>query len=286
MTGIQVPKFDLLGSYLTRGVQERRFDRAVRRVQVSGIANTNQGLQEAVDAILNQNPQFHQSVDDLPLSRIRVTRYGPTKAWAELIYQRLRTGSFPTRPPTLVARFRAGYEFVPVYRPTVSAIPEETGEAILRLDDLTGFPTGPEGITYSEEILTDLLNRPDPLTMARRPILRFSAPTQLAFNPLDFRGPDGINVFRKVGSVNTDTVLFGGFKFPPKTVRFDHIDVDWVDTVGGGVQYAVDYNFTAARGIGVAQEMFIDPDAATQRWEPREVPIADDFRFGGSFPVA
>jgi hypothetical protein len=252
---------DLLKSTFTRGVSSNLHDRAQRRAIVRGLTNAaqpnNTDFQDAIDHLIASEGTVHFGDTSLPLAHVSVTRFGPTKLLAVLDYRRRQTGSVPTSPPQVIAKFRSTFRSVEWYRTT-----EEYHS--------DGYPFG-NMIFVKGNANTASANAIPRTWVWQQPAFAVHVPLFLNFNPAS-------NVAFLLGKVNSGTVTFGDNGFAPGTLRFDGLDVDWLGTPQGDF-FNVLYSFTHVRG-GFWRQFSLEPDAAGP-WDTVEFP---EYEFG-SFAV-
>lgn len=246
-SGLLPTKSDIYGSTMTRGVSSNRFDRAVRRCLVSNVANDFNGLNAAINAAMfgrGQHQSFNRGLYFLPLAYAKATRFGPSKVWVDLYYQRGRI-TVPTQPPALIASFRGNHEHTIVYK---SSEPDGGGDPAF---DSYGFPNG--------KLYFDPDDPNEPVGRAwRRPVVKIYVTTVLSSAPLGAVA-DGL------GKINPRGLTFGGYLFPENSLRFDSVDVDWIEDNNGVPKFVTDYVFSATSTGWFRQAA--NWNKTTKKWE-------------------
>jgi len=256
---------DLIGSTQTLGVASRRLDRAVRRGIATGIGGTgtNQQLGLAINRAIEVAQLHHHWMTDLPLQSVRATKFGKDQAWLSLQYGRPQATSPPSRSPSQVAQFRTAYEHTQAYRDTtlydgVTLVPFAhelpQGDMHGLVKDLLN-PTDPERNTYQ-----DPGHEPSGYRF-RRPVIRIIATVYTFVNPYP-------SCAAAVNKVNPLGVLLGGYSIEAGELRFDGLDVDWVERSDGADAFICEYHFTASPGGHWKQE----PKFVQGEWTAFDVP--------------
>lgn len=264
------------GSMLQVGIRSVRYDRAVRRMQVSGLPDTNNALKEAIDAVLDQESSgvggdhidilTHPSIPTLPLQAARATRWG-AKAHVRLDYHR-RSFSIPVQPATLLNRKRSFVRAVRWYRQPFNI----TGEPNFSSQ---GYPNGDLAFFFQGQGSDDPLFNKDNPPMSwvwRQAGLRVIVPTVLNADPTP-------NVIGRINKINENTVTWGNYTFPPYTVKFADLSVDAVE-VDGGIVYPTQYTFEIVQEGYYTQMAFFDG-----MWSTVEGLEFEAVSFGDGFPV-
>ena len=225
-------KSDIVGSWFTRGVSNRRYDRARRVVRVRSLTNSavaNTDFLDAINAVIAQHGLYHHEDTSLPLRTTTVRRWGLTKAYVYMDYARGYV-TVPTTPASLLASYRTVYAPVQWYRHTF----DENGAPSY---DAQGLPNGVlEYLTGNDG--TDPSVPPRRWTW-QRPAVQFHIPAVLSANPIP-------NVFHLLETCNRNEITFGGNTYPAFTTRFDGVSVDAVEQ-DSSVVYVVNYQFTAVK---------------------------------------
>lgn len=233
-------KLDIFSrSTLSRGVIDQNRDKATRFCRVmrkNGLALTKA---QAADVLAQVLGNTHDEVTTLPLQDIQTYSWSETKVYAIAKYGYTGQGwgnAAPTINPFVAVRSYTSYEPMDVYSRYVFA----QGYA------LPGSPSGTLpaqiptlSLALSTAQLEDSSQRPRPTSIWQRPVLKYVISTVLPTNPHG-------TVLSRVGRINSDVLSWGGITFPPQTMRFDGLRVDWTATAAGVVSYQVDYYFTAA----------------------------------------
>jgi hypothetical protein len=259
-------KIDLYGSTIQYGVTDWRYTRAVRRARVADLANTQAAMANAIDeviALAGTDP--HPNISDLPLQSVRAVKFGPTKAWIDLNYAYGRINNAPSQQANLLVRMKLGTDPINIYR----SFRNQSGGLMV---NSFGMPTGP--YLFPESLLADPTQHPRG-RIYLRPVFKMSLPTTLTFHPYPYVG-------FMVGTVNSDTVGYAGFDFPPGWIRFDGCDVDVLETTNG-VRFPTVYHFTIARFGHYEQEL--QSNAAGTGWEVINVLPYLESPFLNKFPV-
>lgn len=262
------PKIDLHGTtWLRRGVSDRRWNRAIRTGICNNVSISQTGIDEALAAFMAMPAVLsHPSIPDMPLQHAAGRKWGPTvvRFIAEYGYG---NNPVPSTNPRAFVKFRLYSEAINVWRSFVS------GTGTTSLVDAFGLPAGDP--LWSPAMATDGTKRP-PNAIYRRPMLRMIMSTTLSSLPYPQFG-------FKVSTVNSDTVGFGGFDFPPGWILFEGADTDVLEDVSSGsTKFPTTYLFTIARGGHWYQEPWFD--AGTWKTRPAIPYLAS--AFNGAFPVA
>lgn len=295
MTVLPTVKLDLLKSTLTTGVFRYTKGRGVRRVRVTGLENNNRASWNATVAILNIGGILrHPGNTIIPLQTIHLERSGPTECVGVLIYAWDRW-SIPPAASTEIARFRAGRtEQIPVYR-YATATPFAAGANPVSVDPNSLMPNGPMYLIADDQ-KSDQKVRPQSY-MWRPGTIKMTLPTILSTNPLT-SGIDDL-----IGKVNSAQVTFAGTLFDAQTIRFEGVDVDWIQTSLGltpGVgpdepppsqfefRFNTKYHFLIRRGAHLHQHA-VAPNSTSPGLPPAWTTIDycpfEQAPFAGAFPV-
>lgn len=259
------------GSMLQVGISSGRYDRAVRRMQVSGLPDTNNALKEAIDAVLDQESSgidilTHPSIPTLPLQAARATRWG-AKAHVRLDYHR-RSFRIPGQPATLLNQKRSFVRAVRWYRQPFDI----TGEPTFSNQ---GYPNGDLSFFFQGQGSDDPLFNKDNPPMSwvwRQAGLRVIVPTVLNADPTP-------NVIGRINKINENTVTWGNYTFAPHTVKFAGLSVDAVE-VDGSIVYPTQYTFEIVQEGYYTQMVFFDG-----LWSTVEGLEFEAVSFGDGFPV-
>ena len=236
---------------MTRGVSSNRFDRAVRRCLVSNVANDFTGLNAAITASM-KNRERHASFDTplggLNLSYAKATRFGPSKVWVDLYYQRGRVTA-PTQSSQTIASFRGTHEHTVVYRSST----DDQGTPLF----MDGLPAGKVYFQENEK------GEPEPVGRAyRRPVIKIYV-SDIYLNTHPFG-----RVANALGKVNpTGPFMIGNYPFPIGAIRFDSVDVDWLEVFNQdgstSTAFITDYVFSATTGGWFHHQIQKDPTGWT-----------------------
>lgn len=294
MTQLPTVKLDLHRSTLTTGIQRYLISRGIRRVRVTGLENNNRATWNATVAVLNLGGVLHHPGNTLlPLQKIHMERTGPFECVGVLLYAWDRF-SFPPAAASTIAYFRGRRtESIPVWRYAGS------GAGFGTPAFSNALPSG-EMFMLSAEDRTDATKRPQ-TWMWRPGTIELILPTVLSFNPFN-TGLDAL-----LGKVNSDTVVFADTLFDVGTIRFDGIDVDWIQTgigagLGGNIgiqgidpppshfqfRFATNYKFLIRRGAHKGQHPIppgFDGPNMPPAWETREYLLFEKAAFANAFPV-
>lgn len=224
-------------SFYTKGVADRRDDRAVRTHHAIGLANSATApadYTEAAQAFIDEEGLFHHQDITLPLRTLTVRKWGATTA--RVIGEYSRRWNYVSSNP---AQTLISYDTVRIITPWYRRLHDENGNQTTGgapVGNLPGLPSGPI------EFMNGAFNNFDIGAVPRRwqwerKALMFHLPTVLEFNPIN-------QVFNLVDTINATDVTFGGMTFLQYRVRFDGMSVRVVES-SGGVLYLVGYQFTA-----------------------------------------
>lgn len=274
-------KFDLHGSSQTIGVSRHRHAQAIRRFRATGATNDNQILNNVlVEAIRQAGPFYHAPTvpgvigpnDPLalmPLRAAKAERFG-LKVTGKLFYGFDRS----SRPSgALVASFAGSSEAVASYRYPHDADFNPKFSA-------TGLPDGAIYVNETWDLRNKSEGRPTASWMYFRPVVKVEVRARLSFNPIG----EVIGLLRRV---NSDLVVFGGSNFLATTIRFDHLDVDWVETQFGNA-FIVVYKYTIITGGHWKHLVQWIPDQKGPEgqgtWDVVESLVYEPVVFAGKFP--
>tara|TARA_R100000808_G_C2143401_1_gene151191 strand:- start:966 stop:1880 length:915 start_codon:yes stop_codon:yes gene_type:complete len=249
---------DLRGSTFTYGAYDQFKDRAVRRVLVKGLDNDSGDIGDLISHLTGGSGIGYSHIWDstLKLSRLDITKVGPTMAEVRAHYQR-EPWSFPNNISNN-ANFSLRYQPVRVYKKATICPLGNCGKVGDDLDtqyyygypdgDMFGYkylpPTTIEdevkqrlflwynktGTVYDEESVPQGY-------MMNRGVMRIDVPVVLEENPAGTVEPF-------VGSINSENFQVGGITFTPTQLRFDGLDVKW-SKQGSTNYYSCSYSFTA-----------------------------------------
>lgn len=285
---------DIIGqSSLTRGVANRRYDRALRVCEVGSLTNlsgdANTDLRDAINALLAQaNVVYHYQLPDLPLREAVVRKWGPNIARVYLYYSR-GTWSVPTLPAMTLTSFRTDTYTVEWWRHSHKTLADGTvvsqfGETVVD-QFMPSLPSGDFEIlagnsdyTY-DQMLADINTRFKPYELTRT-ALRMFVRTVLPSNPM-------YPVLGLVGCINSTAVKIGTVTFPKYTVRFNGATVDPIETSGGTAMFSVLYDFTAVPGGFASQRLeFVNPViVGPPTWHTRTSVSNVPANFANAFPI-
>lgn len=262
-------KADIVGSWFTRGVSNRRYDRARRVVRVRALNNyavANTDFTDAIKAVISEYGYYHNEDANLPLRTTTVRRWGLTKAFVYMDYAHGYI-TVPTTPSSLLAAYRTTYAPVQWYRHTFGVGGGlQLGNGGTAIDG-SPIPVGsPDGVL---EFLTGS-NGFDPAVPPRRwtwqrPAVQFHIPAVLTANPIP-------QVFPLMETCNSNEIFFGGNTYPAFTTRFDGVSVNAVEQ-DSGVIYVVNYSFTSVKSGWYNQMAYFDtanaPPGGSGQWRTR-----------------
>ena len=294
-------KADLYGSSKSQAYNTASRSRAVRRFRLHDpdghpttgtFKNKNADYEEAINSLQASIGTIHPS-GDIPLSGIRVTRFGPYTmlGTATYIYPRAAGGGGAVEG--LVATYAGGFAGIPIYRsshltlasPPTDRInydrsgattPDYTNQSITN----TGLPWGNVVWDAKADAVQQIL---------QRPVIRVVVFANLSHNP--YGQPTNLGFF--VNKVNSDTIIFNTFGpgqlgpelhgiFGPESVRCDAAIVREVGT--GPYRFKCQYQFTIIDGKWYKQELFTDPNIVVLPYVNNE-PIYEAADFEGAFPL-
>lgn len=273
-------KYDLLGSQHTRGVTTNLYDRATIRAYVEGIANTNLGVGDAIQAVISETTRrFHQFMPSLPLAYVSGRRHGKDSAMLVLQYGRR---SFNTRPsnPGQVASFRsatwATQWYKLPYTPSTGAAAFANGQIPANANLVV--PNGPlqfhNGVTAASN--GDRTAKPKAYVWEQK-CTRMFVPTVLPNNPLP-------TIAGKLNTINSSNSTYGGMTFPRDTLLFEAFEADWYEEQNGTALWVVNYVFLHARNGFVFQNAEYDPDQFGGVWVTKQGLAFEESSFTG-FPL-
>lgn len=231
------------GTSLTVGYRKRQNDRSVRRFYVNTTTNTITTLGDAVILAAAFAGNWHPSIIDLPLQKVRAFRHGPKKVICDVVYQRDRFSTPPYNAFNSAAWVNS-FESVNVYRSKVKAV---GGLPVTVIDPETGLPEGDFHAGPKNVKSTPPQGKP-----WQAAILKLYVNTVLTENPLI----TDRDLFRLKNTTNGDEdIQFGGVTFPPNTVRFDDFEIRFTQRRSQSDLWAVTYAFSARRGGWVSQDL-------------------------------
>lgn len=288
-------KIDLYpGTTQVTGISSVLLDRAVRRVQVTGLTNNSViGYNEARDAVVEhlrnevvigdpgQNPPvpglYHPNNTSLPCTRVVLNRWGPTTMRGYVEYSK-KAVSF-NNPPTnqLIERKRSFYVALRWWRDSQTF-------------DGNGLPNGDMfGVNAALNNLEDPTAEPGS-TIITVPARRILVPRVLNFDP-----SDSATVQNALGKINANNVQFFDEVYGIRKLRFDSCDVDWVwNLPQNTATFFCNYVFTALAcgwwqqrafyGPGITGTFPSDPSGGTiNRWRTQKTLAHPEVDFG-QFP--
>lgn len=286
---VTIEAVDITGrSWFTKGISNRRYDRAMRVFRVSGLNNYgplagNQDYIDAINAITAQYGVFHHNDVTLPLRTTTVRKIGTNKCEVHCEYGR-GSWSVPTAPAHTLAQYRVVSAPVEWYRRKFGI-----DGGIQLGNGGTGIDGAPIPVGTPDGVLHFLAagDQYDPAAVPRawiwdRPALQMSIPTVLDFNPIP-------RVFPSLDTINGDTIKFGGYRFAPYTVRLDGLSVTAEQQSGGNVLYGVWYHFTCVRTGWWNQMAYFDtanaPPGGSGQWRTRCGLAYETTNYAGRFPI-
>jgi hypothetical protein len=244
------------------------YDRATVRAFVEGINNDKYGVGKAIDAVVaDLTRYYHQSNPSLPLQYISARRFGQDSAILQLQYGRRWHRGF-TQSPLKVASFRSATWTTQWYRlPYVVATGAPAYEP-------GWIPTNANLITPHGEMqfhnyaagttppVQDSTLIPKDWMWTQNAVRMF-VPTVLKSNPL-------YSVANKLNRINSNSVQFGGMKFPRDTLLFEGVDVEWEEEANGQVMFYTNYSFLHCSHGFVMQNAVFDDEFGPPAWNTKQ----------------
>ena len=277
-------KFDLYESSETIGVSTNHFARGTRLFRAIPATNDDQTIHKVlVEAIRQAGPFYHAPTDpgihdpQQPASRMRLQR-AYAKRFGLQVRGKLHYGFDRWARPSgeLVADFSGSSESTESYRYSYDA----DGP---KFSDPAGLPDGAIYVNESWDLKNKLEGRPKVSWKYFRPVVVAEVGARLSFNPIG-------NLLGLLRHINSDEVVFGNQHFAAFTIRFDHIDVEWVETRFGD-NFIVLYKFTIITGghfKHFVQWKLDDPKGPEDGpgiWEVVERLVYQPASFAGKFPL-
>jgi len=258
---------DRYGSFLTRGVGDILYERARRVKLVRGLTNGNFTLNDAAQEFINVNGLFHHVRTTLPLQRVTVNRFGPEKVYLQADYHRRRIYGTFTTPSFALARFRGSMRSVSWIRDT------ETFS--------DGLPSGDIHFHFQSSATENPIS--DPQAVPRewvwnQPAAVIIVETLLNSSPL-------ATIAGRLGKVNSNAVVAGGFSFPPLSVLFKDYQIDPIEQADGSFKWFVRYIFVVVNGGYYRQHPVFNINAGPPAWETANTVEYETSSFAGGFPV-
>lgn len=256
------------GTTIRRGVLSRRWDRAVRVADVTGLSVSNAQDSSAISQAIASAGLFHHSETNLPLQYASVFSRGAGKCVVALNYFRGRNTT-PTQEAATLARYRPGHDYVDWWttgtlasdgRPaqTSWSIENAAGEVKTGITTGTSAAAGDKPISYQRRVSQVVIH----------------VPTVLDSNPVATVEP-------KRGKLNSDAVTFGGHSFAANTLYFEGYTVDAVETSDQMV-YPTWYTFIARKETWATEAA---PTFSGTTWSVGSITVSfPTVAFAGAFP--